>query len=225
MKKNKKMLLVAVLFLMLFAAFTAVVMTVDVRPIGPEGTSVGLATLNGAVAAKIGVRDGQFVYNEGFYKISKYLGILSLAVAGLFALYTIVQMICRKGVCKADPSLLWLMGFYVVVLGLYLLFNKIPINYRPVILPEEGLELSYPSSHTLLACSIFPTAFVQLRRLLKEKKTLRTLACVLCVVLPVAIVCTRLLSGVHWLTDILGSIVLSASLVCFYLTVTAPATN
>ncbi len=207
---RKKLFLFAIVFLVLFAAFTAVVMTVDVRPIGAEGTSVGLASLNGPVREKLGFR-------EGWYKISKYLGLLSLAVAAAFTLYTIAQMIRRKGVLKADRNLLALLCFYVVVLAIYLAFDKIPINYRPVILPGEGLEASYPSSHTLLACSIFPTAIVQLRAILKDKKTLLTAACAVCVVLPAAIVCSRLLSGVHWLTDVLASLILSASLVCFYL--------
>ena len=48
MKTGKKFLWLSLVFFLLFAAFTAIIMTVDVQPIGPEGTSVGLATFNGA---------------------------------------------------------------------------------------------------------------------------------------------------------------------------------
>ena len=104
--------------------------------------------------------------------------------------------------------------FYLVVLGTYLLFEELAINYRPVLI-NGVLEASYPSSTTLLVLCIMPTAALQLKVRLKNA-VLKRCAVVGITVFTVLMVVLRLFSGVHWLTDIVGGVLLSGGLVCLY---------
>ncbi|MBQ5904294.1 MAG: phosphoesterase PA-phosphatase, partial [Clostridia bacterium] len=49
----------------------------------------------------------------------------------------------------------------------YLLFEMVPVNFRPVLI-EGRLEESYPSSTTLLVLSVMPTLAEQGNRRLKS---------------------------------------------------------
>ncbi|MBR0140260.1 MAG: phosphatase PAP2 family protein [Firmicutes bacterium] len=204
MNSEHKPLVMAILLLVFFAVFTFLVKTVDVQAIGPEGSSVGFASLNGALA-----KGG---YRELWYKLSKYTGCLALAVIGVYGCLGLMQLIKRKDLKKVDRDIIVLGCFYLVVGILYVLFNKLVINYRPVIL-EEGLEPSYPSSHTMLGLCVFLSA-VRMESIAPKggsslyKKVLAGLA--------VFLLLTRLFSGVHWFTDILGGALLSAALLCFF---------
>jgi len=191
----------AVLFLLLIVA----VRTVDVAPIGPADTSVGLSSINQSVHASLGTSDT-------WYKVSKYLGYASLALAACFALLGLVQLIQHKGLKGVDPSLFVLCGLYVAVAVLYVFFNKVAVNYRPVLEPGQTVpESSFPSTHTLMACTIFGSAVMVLPRFVKNTGLLRALQ-VACVAALVLTVFARLLSGVHWVTDILGGLLLSMAL-------------
>ncbi len=193
----------AMLLFVLFLIFTLIVRLVDVSPIGPEGSSVGLSWLNGAFA-------GTFGFNEAFYDLSKYLGYASLGVAACFALLGLVQLIRGKSIRKVDPAILMLGGFYVVVIVFYALFEVLIINYRPVIL-DEGLEASYPSTHTMLAICVAVSGLILAGRYIGNGVRLTAFRCFLIVIMA-AVVIFRLLSGVHWLTDIVGSLLLSSAL-------------
>ena len=108
------------------------------------------------------------------------------------------------------------MAFYAVVLTLYLLFDEFALNYRPVILPGKGLEPSYPSTHTLISCCVCYTAPVPLWAIVGKKPKLYTAFCAACAVIPLLTIVSRVLSGVHWITDIIGGLLLSATLILFY---------
>lgn len=199
-------LIAGVILLILFAAFTAAIMFVDVRPIGPEGSSVGLATFNEAC---------RMPYNAALHKISDLLGYAALGVVGCFGLVGLCQWIHRKSLSKVDFSILLLGAFYVLTLVLYILFDKIGLNYRPVIL-DEGLEPSYPSSHTVLSVGVFSTAIPHFRYLLRRRPILRSVLTAFAMVALVLLVLCRTFCGVHWMTDIIGSLLLSASMVMLY---------
>ena len=181
-------------------------MNVDVQPIGPEGTAVGFAAINGAV-------QNAFPYSDLFYSLTTYLGYLALLAVGIFGLLGVLQLIKRKSLKKVDHQLICLGVFFVLTLICYVLFEKLPINYRPVIL-EEGLEASYPSSHTMLALCVFGAMIVPYPQLFGRERLgyVRIAAGVLMAVSVVG----RLLSGVHWLTDIVGAVLLSAALLSGY---------
>lgn len=207
MKNNKHWATTFFLFL-LFAAFTIVVSLVDVQPIGPEQSEVGLATLNGFVFEHLGV-------NMGWYHLTEWLGLAVLLIPLCFAALGMGQMIRRKSLRKVDVPLMLLGAFYAVVAAFYLLFEKVIINYRPVIL-SEGLEASYPSSHTMLAICITGTAMIFLRSTPVIRPFWRMVFHVLSVLISAAIVSGRLFAGVHWLTDIIGGLLLSVALVELY---------
>ena len=205
--KRAKMLSVGAGFLTAFVLWTVLISLVDIRPIGPNGSRVGFAALNGFVHGLTGV-------NFLLYAITDWLGLVPIAVAFGFAVLGLGQWIKRKSLVKVDRSLLVLGGFYIVVLAAYIFFETVVLNYRPVLI-DGYLEASYPSSTTMLVMCVMPTAMLQLRVRIKNRVFSR------CVLIAIAaftafMVIGRLLSGVHWLTDIIGGALLSAGLVMAY---------
>lgn len=201
MKKRK--IYTALGFLAAFLLWTVAVSRIDVQPIGPQGSVIGFATLNGLVHSFTGV-------HMLLYTITDWLSLVPVAFGLGFALLGLRQWIERKSIWHVDRSILILGGFYAAVLAVYLLFEKVVINYRPVLI-EGVLEASYPSSTTVLVLCIMPTAVMQLRSHAQKKGIIMAIT-----VFTVFMVIGRLLSGVHWVTDIIGGILLSAGLVLLY---------
>ena len=197
-------------FLGAFVLWTVLVSAVDVRAIGQNASSVGFATLNGYVHNLTGV-------NMFLYTITDWLGLVPIGVAFGFAVLGLVQWVGRKSLFKVDRSILALGGFYIIVLAMYIFFEIVVINYRPVLI-DGYLEASYPSSTTLLVMCVMPTAMMQLHARIKSDVFRR------CVLISIAaftafMVIGRLASGVHWLTDIIGGALVSAGLVITYASV------
>ena len=207
--KNQSKGMLAVLFLLLFLLFIIMLKVVNVEAIGPEGTSVGLSGLNGSIRDAIGT-------NMFWYYLTEGIGVLAILTAVAFAALGAYQLIKRKSFLKVDKTILALGGLYVIVIILYVLFEKAVVNYRPVIMPgETEPEASFPSTHTMLIFVIFGSAAVALKRYLKNRKAYLISAAV-CIGLIALTVVGRLLSGVHWFTDIIGGILISAALVCLF---------
>lgn len=196
-----------VIWFAIFVAFTLLIKVIDVKAIGPEGSTVGFAALNGFVFGFLGE-------HPFFEMLTKLLGILALLTAAGFAAVGVFQFIRTRSLREVDREIIILGVFYVVVLLAYVFFELCVVNYRPVIL-DEGLEASYPSSHTVLVICIMMTAPAQIGRLTKNE-ALCTIARIGCYGIIALMVVGRLISGVHWFTDIIGGILLSAALVCFY---------
>ena len=193
-----------------FAAFvlwTILVSTFDVRPIGPNHSSVGLAGINEFVHALTGVH---FL----LYNLTDWLGLVPIGVCLGFAVTGLVQWIKRKRILKVDSDILVLGGFYVITFGVYLLFEFLVINYRPVLI-NGYLEASYPSSTTMLTLCVMTTAGMQLKKRIAQKKIGRFIAMAINL-FAVFMIIGRFLSGVHWFTDIAGGILLSGGLVLLY---------
>lgn len=206
-KTKRSFIITAILFL-LFIIFTVIVSCVDVQSIGPQGSEVGLATLNKAVFELLGA-------NTTWYDITEMIGIFALAVAFGFALLGGAQLIKRKSIAKVDRQILILGVFYAAVVAMYILFEVVVINYRPIIL-ETDLEASYPSSHTMMVICIMATAMMQFDRLFRKKKALHVVLNVISAVIIAVMVAGRLLSGVHWFTDIIAGALLASALVMLY---------
>lgn len=197
------------ILLLLAVAFTVLAKLADVAPLAPDGSGVGFAALNGAVRDALGVR-------WGWFDLSEALGYVALTAAGAFALLGLWQLLRRRSLRKVDRNLLILGGLYAAVLALYVFFELVPINLRPVLMPGESApEPSFPSSHTLLSCTVMVSAAHQLGFYLRGKTPLRVLRGV-CYALAALTVCGRLLSGVHWFTDILGGLCFAAALLYGY---------
>ena len=148
------------------------------------------------------------------YTITDWLGLVPIFIALGFAILGLSQLIKRKSLCKVDLDILVLGGFYVIVMAFYILFEIYAVNFRPVLI-NGNLEASYPSSTTLLVLCIMPTAVLQLHQRMKPCITIRIIEYGLAG-FTVFMVLGRLLSGVHWLSDIIGGVLLSASLVLMY---------
>ena len=215
-KKSRRLFFLGASLLAAFVLWTVLVCFVDVQAIGPEGSSVGFATLNGCVHDFTGV-------NMSLYVITDWLGLIPVGVAFGFAVLGLVQWIKRKSILKVERSILALGGFYIVVMAVYILFQMVVINYRPTLI-DGYLEASYPSSTTMLVTCVMPTAMMQFRARIKNKVFSR------CVMIAIAVfivfmVIGRLVSGVHWITDIIGGALLSAAIVLMYYAISNVATK
>ncbi|MBO5786110.1 MAG: phosphatase PAP2 family protein [Clostridia bacterium] len=208
--KKRKMLWMGAGLIAVFVLWTVLVSLVDVRAIGPNGSSVGFATLNGYVHDLTGV-------NMRLYSITDWLGLVPIGVAFGFAVLGLVQWIKRKKLFKVDRSILALGGFYIVVMAVYVLFEFVVINYRPTLI-DGYLQASYPSSTTMLVMCVMPTAMMQLRTRIKNN-ALKHCVMILIAVFTSFMVVVRLVSGVHWITDIIGGALISAGLAITYASV------
>ena len=208
MKKIKRIeLWLGIGFAVAFVIWTALLRLVDLRPIGALETSVGLGGFNGWFHGLTGE-------NMTLYTLTDWAGLVPFAVAAGFAVLGLVQWIKRKNILKVDRSILVLGLFYIAVIGAYLLFEYLVINYRPLLI-EGRLEASYPSSTTLLTVCVMTTAAIQLWGRIKNRGLgIATVSVI--TVFTVLTVLGRVLSGVHWITDIIGGGLLSAALVLLY---------
>ena len=210
MKNEKRRLVLGGILLGAFVVWTVLVLTIDVQPWGQNGTNIGFATLNTWFHGLTGV-------HMGIYVVTDWLGLVPVFICMLFGCVGLLQLVQRKSIFKVDYDILILGIYYIVVILGYLVFERIPINYRPI--PIEGvMEISYPSSTTLLVLSVMPTLIEQTSRRMQNVAAHRCIK-VATVLFSAFMVMGRLFSGVHWLTDIVGGILLSAGLFCIYLAV------
>ena len=194
----------------MFAAFllwTVMICTVDVKPIGPNGSAVGMAALNQSVRECIGT-------HLTWYYLTDLLSLIPLGIVAGFALLGLLQWIKRGKLCKVDRSIFMLGGFYMLTMAAYLLFEVMALNCRPILI-EGVLEASYPSSTTVLVLCVMVTAMLQFSARIK-KRIWKHAVLTACAVYTVFMVIGRVVSGVHWITDIIGGILLSASLILLY---------
>lgn len=193
--------------LLLFFILIVLVRTVDVKPIGPMGTSVGLAFLNQFVFDTIGT-------HLFWYTLTDWLGLAAIGVAFGFAFLGLCQLVHRKSFLKVDGDLYLLGAYYVVIILLYILFEICIVNYRPVLLSEYP-EASFPSSHTMIVFCIMGAAIVEFSLRIR-RRWLRLTANALCTFVMAITVGGRLFCGVHWFTDILGGVLLGSGLVFLF---------
>ena len=209
-KQNKRNFYIALGLFAAFLLWTAATRLLDVQAIGPLGSTVGFAALNRFFHDLTGV-------HMSLYAITDWLSLVPLGCACGFAILGLVQWAKRKNLLKVDRSPLFLGGFYLVVMAAYVLFEFVVVNYRPVLI-EGALEASYPSSTTMLVLTVMPTAMMQLNPRIK-RPALRRAVLGAIIVFTAFMVIGRLVSGVHWLSDIIGGALLSASLVMAYVCV------
>lgn len=205
--KGKKNLMLGIGFIAAFCVWTLLIKTVDVQPAGVNGTNVGFAELNTLFHSLTGV-------NMTLYSITDWLGLVPVFVCMMFGFVGLSQLVKRKSLRKVDADIILLGIYYVIVIAGYLIFEMIPINYRPILI-NGFMEASYPSSTTLLVLSVMPTLVFQSELRFKNSKTKKVVH-VVTIMFSVFMVIGRLVSGVHWITDIIGSVFLSAGLFYIY---------
>lgn len=204
--RGKKRFCLAILLLVLFILFTLGIKLIDVRNVGPLNSKVGFATINQIFFNQFGV-------SSFWYKVTEVLGLFPLLLVIYFALRGFGQLISRKSIFLIDKKILLLGFLYAGVAVLYVLFEKIVINFRPILI-AGNLEASYPSSHTFLAITVLLSSFHVFQ---KEAGATKKVLSYVCLIGMLVLVFGRFFSGAHWLTDILGGVLLGLPLVQIYL--------
>lgn len=204
---GKRKILLGLVLVVAFAIFTWLVQIVDVKPLGINGTDIGFSSINCMFHKLCGV-------NMILYIITDWAGLVPIFVAISFGIEGLIQLIKRKSLIKVDADLLILGVYYMIVIALYIVFEMFPINYRPILI-NGFMETSYPSSTTLLVMSVMPTLVEQIGRRCKGI-TIKVTISILTIGFSVFMVVGRLISGVHWFTDILGSVIISVGLFYIY---------
>ena len=193
--------------LALFVIWTVALRFVDVQAIGPQGSSVGFATINRFIHNLTGV-------HMSLYTITDWLGLVPICFIMGCGILGLCQWVKRKNLFKVDHSILTLGGFYIIVMTAYIFFETFVVNYRPILI-NGILEASYPSSTTMLVMCVMPTAIMQFNERIKSngfKKCVNILITAFIVFMVIG----RLVSGVHWFSDIIGGALLSSGLVMIY---------
>ena len=206
-KSEKKSLLMGSISLAMFAVWTVLILTVDVQPLGQNGTSIGFATFNCWFHHFTGV-------NMAIYTITDWMGLVPAVICLIFAGIGLVQVIKRRSLFRVDADIMILGVYFVIVFLAYAIFEIIPINYRPILI-EGRMEASYPSSTTLLVLSVMPALVEQIKRRLSGIRV-KQIITIAAIAFSVFMVTGRLISGVHWFTDIVGGELLSAGLFMLY---------
>ena len=203
----KRDLILSACLLAAFILWTVLIQTADVRPVGPEGSMIGLAGLNTRFHRITGV-------HMALYTLTDWLGLVPIGVCLVFAGAGLGQLIRRKSLLKVDPDILLLGVHYILVIFGYLFFETVPINYRPVLI--DGVpEASYPSSTVLLTLSVMPTLELQARRRVSGAKA-RGILIISSRLFSALMVLGRTVSGVHWASDIIGAALLAGGLFTLY---------
>lgn len=192
----------------LFAGLIVMLGRYDVAIAGESRTEVGFSHLNEMVHNLTGV-------NMLWYDITDYIGYGAIAICGLFAIAGFVQMIKRRSLLKVDREIWALGGLFLAVIACYVFFEKYIVNYRPIIMPgETAPEASFPSSHTMLIMTVMVAVMIVSDKYFSSG--IAVLVRVLCFVITLVTIGGRLWCGVHWLTDIIGGILLSATLLFLF---------
>jgi len=208
MKKNEKKLIISGLIVTgLFVFWTFMIQTIDVCPVGQNGTNVGFATLNTWFHKLTGV-------HMLVYTITDWLGLVPVFICMLFGGLGAIQLVKRRSFFKVDRDIVLLGIYYILVIFGYLIFEMIPINYRPILI-NGFMEASYPSSTTLLVMSVMPTLGFQVHKRINNRKVIIVID-VFVILFSAFMVTGRTVAGVHWLTDIIGSVVLSIGIYLIY---------
>ena len=205
--KRKNLIITGTGFCIAFVVWTLLIKFVDVQPLGVNGTDIGFATVNARFHSLTGV-------NMILYNITDWFGLIPLIVCMIFGAVGFIQLVKRKSLFKVDFDIVVSGIYYVIVVVFYLIFELYPINLRPILI--NGIaEASYPSSTTLLVLTVMPTLVSLTVQRLKSKNAktiIRYATAVFCLFMIIG----RVISGVHWITDIIGSVFLSTGLFCLY---------
>ena len=205
---KRKNIILSIIMTIIAIGYTVLVKMVNVKAIGPNGSKVGLAKINGPVSKLIGS-------HMSIYKITEILGYVVILIVLVYGLIGLIQLIKRKSLKKVDREIYLLGILYVMMAVVYVAFEKFVINYRPILIDGE-LEASYPSSHTLLALCIGISSIIVSKNYLPDKY--RKLTNGITILLLLGVFVGRIVSGVHWITDIIGGVLISMTLLMYFYT-------
>lgn len=207
MSKRRKLFLTTAILLVIAIIYTLLVKYYDVASIGPKNSSVGFSGINALVHKTL-------PFNETWYKFTKYFGLIPVLYGVFYGIQGLMQLIKYKTLKKIDKRLIYLLTFYILMAITFVFFEKVIINYRPV-LEDGALEASFPSTHTLIAVCFCASSLLISKYYIKDKKILKIFD-IITYVLMIFLVVGRLIAGCHWLTDIMGGIIISTFLVSLF---------
>lgn len=205
--KNKKWIISTSVVSVIALVYTILIAFVDRNAIGPNDSVVGFSKINKYFL-------GLLEFNGTFYNITKYTGIIIILIAVIYMIIALIELIKRKKYKEVDSELIFAGVFYIALIIIYFVFELLKINYRPILM-DGVLEPSYPSSHTMLAVFICVSALLINKKIIKNtplKITIDTIT----IIIGLVTVIGRIISGVHWITDIIGGILISTALVLGY---------
>ena len=203
---KRKNLIITILLLVSSIIFIVLLKRIDIKCDAVNNSCIGLATINQFIFDKIGV-------NMIWYTITDWLGIIPILMSVVYAIIGLKQLMKRKSIKKVDKEILLLGVFYILVISIYILFEKCIINYRPILM-NGFLEASFPSSHTLITICLCGSSIIVNNRLFKKKFT--KMLNVISLFIIIITIIGRLISGVHWFTDIVGGILISSFLLMLF---------
>ena len=202
MNSKRRNFFISAILILLAIGFTVLVKVVDVKQVGVNETSIGFWAVNQFVFNLFGV-------NMIWYHITDWIGLVPIFMSMAYALIGFAQLVKIKGLFKVDKEIIILGIFYIIVIGLYLFFEKVIVNYRPILM-DGFIEASYPSSHTLMTACLCGSSIIVNRKLFNNKIT--KFMNILSIAIILITIIGRLVSGVHWFTDIIGGIFISIAL-------------
>ncbi len=206
---KKRNIILSVIMTIFSGVYVYLVKTVDVKAIGPNKSSVGFSKINKAYMDLVGS-------NMTIYKLTEIVGLIVLLIVGIYGLIGLIQLIKRKSLFKVDREIISLGVLYVLMLMVYVFFEKFIINYRPIIIDGE-LEASFPSSHTVLSICICISSLIVSKKYVPKK--FMNLTTFITVLLLTIVFLGRTISGVHWISDILGGVIISLTLLMYFYTI------
>ncbi|MBQ9024580.1 MAG: phosphatase PAP2 family protein [Bacilli bacterium] len=207
--KKKKNIIICICLTLMSIIYTILVKNVDVKNIGPNNTSVGFSTINNLFKNLIGS-------DMKIYKITEIFGLLVFIICLFYGIIGIYQLIKRKSIKKVDKEIILMGIFYIIILFVYALFEKLEINYRPILI-DGKLEASYPSSHTILALCVCISSLILSKKYINKKYI--NITNIITLILLFGVFIGRIMSGVHWISDIIGGIIISFTLIMYYITI------
>lgn len=202
---NKKNCFISFILVLVSIIYTYLVKIIDVQTV--NGVEIGFSSLNKFIFDNIGT-------NMIWYYITEIIGVIAILIACTYGIIGLIQFIKRKSLFKVDKEIILLGLFYLTVILIYVFFEKVIINYRPILIDGE-LEASYPSSHTLMTLCICLSSILINKRIFKKIKKLN----IGLIILSLIMIFGRLISGVHWFTDIVGGVIISSCLLMILYTI------
>ena len=113
-KTAKKNLSAGLVLITAFVLWTVMVTTINVQPLGINGTDIGFSTINLWFHKLTGT-------NMALYTITDWLGLVPVFCCFIFGFTGFVQLVKRKSLAKVDCDIIILGIYYVAVIFLYLL--------------------------------------------------------------------------------------------------------
>lgn len=206
-KENIKQIIFTGLMLVLAVLFTIAVKKIDTAIVW--GKEIGFSNINIAIHNFLQT-------SETFDKISDIMMVVSALLLGGLVFMATYQLISGKGLKAVDRELVVSGAVLLLTAGIYFLFEAVVINFRPVLI-DGYLEASYPSTHVLFSMVVNIISIDYIISKIKNKKIMLPAVISVSVVTVVGF-CSRVLSGMHWLTDIVGALLFAGALIMIYYT-------